>query len=147
MKRSKNEQKSTVNRELSCLKTLLNKAVEWGKIEMNPNKSVKKFKVQNKRTRYLERYEVDSLIGCCGISIKPIVSTAVNTGMRKYELLDLEWKDIDFANSIIYIKNTKNSEIREIPMNKTVKGVVSQLRGTVISKYVFSKKDAPLSKA
>jgi len=45
LERSKNVQKSTVNRELSCPKTLMNKAVEWGKIEMNPNKSVKKFKV------------------------------------------------------------------------------------------------------
>lgn len=133
--------KSTVNRELSCLKTLMNKAVEWEKLITNPAKKIKKFKVQNKRTRYLEAYEINRLIDCCGISIRPIVVTAVNTGMRKHELLDLEWKDVDFGNGIIYIRNTKNSEVRGIPMNDTVKGLLSSLRGKVFSKYVFCKTD------
>lgn len=134
-------QKSTVNRELSCLKTIFNKAVEWKNLTTSPAKNVKKFKVQNKRTRYLELYEIECLIECCGETIKPIVITAVNTGMRKHELLDLQWKDVDFVNSIIYIRNTKNSEMREVPMNETLKSLLVSLKGKMMGQYVFCKAD------
>ena len=41
----------------------------------------------------------------------------VCTGLRKGEVVNIKWDDIDFRNRIIYIGNTKNGEKREIPIN------------------------------
>ena len=41
--------------------------------------------------------------------------------MRKGEILNLKWQDIDFKRGIIYLLETKNNDKREIPMNDTVK--------------------------
>ncbi len=133
--------KSSINRELGCLTTLMNKAVEWDKLAENPANSVKKFRVQNQRTRYLEADEVDKLIGACGGSIKPMVITALNTGMRKHEVLDLEWKDIDLKNNIIYVKKTKNKKCREVPINDTLRDFFEELKRKKRTGYVFSKED------
>ena len=44
---------STVNREMTCLKHMFNKAIEWKKIEHNPAARVKKFRENNARIDYL----------------------------------------------------------------------------------------------
>ena len=81
------------NRELSCLKTLFNKAIEWGKLELNPMKKVKLWKENNQRVRYLEKEEIKRLLENCPDYLKPIVLVALNTGMRQGEILNLQWPD------------------------------------------------------
>jgi hypothetical protein len=49
-KRQADVSPATVNRELACLKTLFSQAVEWGRLETNPIRKVKKFKENNGRT-------------------------------------------------------------------------------------------------
>jgi hypothetical protein len=44
---------ATVNRELACLKHMLNKAVEWEMVELSPVRKVRLFSENNKRVRYL----------------------------------------------------------------------------------------------
>ena len=84
---------ATINRELSCLKTLFNKAIEWGKLELNPMKKVKLWKENNQRVRYLEKEEIKRLLENCPDYLKPIVLVALNTGMRQGETLNLQWPD------------------------------------------------------
>ena len=108
---------ATVNRELTCLKHLFNKALELGKAEKNPVRNVKFFKETEGRLRYLLPEEVIRLIDCCPSAIRPIVITAVCTGLRKGEIVHIKWNDIDHANRIIFIANTKNGEKREVPVN------------------------------
>jgi len=49
----------------------------------------------NKRLRYLSKEECLTLISVCDKHIKPIVITALNTGMRKGEILSLKWDNVD----------------------------------------------------
>ena len=81
---------ATVNRELACLKTLFNKAVEWAKAETNPAAKVKKFRENNARERILSPEEARRLIECAGPGIQPVLIVALNTGMRRGEILSLE---------------------------------------------------------
>jgi len=140
-KRVKEVSSSTVNREMTCLKTIFKKAKEWGKIKENQISSVKPFKVQNRRLRYLEKEEIVRLIQVCPGYLKPIVAVALNTGMRKREILALKWNDIDFRNRLIYVLQTKNREIREIPMNDIVVRILLKVRKNPRSPYVFCKKE------
>jgi len=133
---------STVNRALSCLKSLFNRAIEWDKYDgENPVKKVKLFPENNQRTRFLEKEQIAGLIAACDSRLRPIVIVAVNTGMRKSELLNLRWSDIDFERGVIYLLRTKNNEKREIPMNEAVKTAFISVRKDPICPYIFHTKN------
>jgi len=132
---------ATVNRELSCLKHMYTKAVEWGYLQANPAKTVKLLKEPPGRLRYLDSKEANSLLNNCQGYLRSIVVTALNTGMRKGELLVLKWKDVDFQNRKVTVRKPKNNEIRVIPMNKTLYEELSELSKRSDSEYVFANKD------
>jgi len=132
---------NTVNRELACLKHIFSKAKEWGKIKENPISSVKLFRVDDRRVRYLKKEEIAKLAESCSDYLRPIVIFALNTGMRKGEILNLKWTDIDLSNRVISLVQTKNREIREIPINDTVLEILIRLRKNSKVSYVFCKKD------
>lgn len=132
---------ATTNRDLACLKCMLNKAVVWGKLKENPAKNIKLFKENNKRTIYLEEPEINNLLSNCHGYLKVIVILALNTGMRKGEILNLKWDDIDFKMDIIYLLTTKNGEKREIPMNKNVRMALLSLDRHKKSKYIFTNRE------
>ncbi|MEW5807641.1 MAG: tyrosine-type recombinase/integrase [Acidobacteriota bacterium] len=64
--------------------------------------------------------EFDKLYNECSSAIKPIVLLARHTGLRKGEVLNLKWEDVDFKSRLIYVTESKNNERREVPMNETV---------------------------
>lgn len=130
-----------VNRNISCLKSMFNRAIEWGKIENNPVIKVKLLKENNKRLRYLEKEEITNLISNCSEYLKPIVIIALNTGMRKGEIFRLEWNHIDFKRGIIYILDTKNGEKREIPINKMAEVALISVKRNPDSPYIFCNKE------
>jgi len=119
---------ATINRELAILKHIYTKAIEWGKAGENPVKKVKLFRENNQRIRYLERGEVKTLIDSSAEFLKPIIIVALNTGMRQGEILRLCWDDIDFANGIITVRNSKSGESRYVPMNTVVMNTLENLK-------------------
>ncbi len=117
---------ATVNRHLATLKHMLRKAVEWEMVEEEVLKRVRKVKLipeHNRRLRYLTREECQKLIDACDPHLRPIVITALNTGMRKGEILSLRWDQVDLKHGFILLERTKNGERREIPINQTLKEV------------------------
>ena len=132
---------ATVNRELACLKCMFNKAIAWGKTHDNPVCKVKLFKENNQRLRYLEKDEIKKLLDSAPEHLKPILIVAVFTGMRKSEILTLEWKNISFEQDIIYLLQTKNGERREVLMNNTVKNALLAVPKHKDSSYVFCHKN------
>jgi len=141
--------KGTVNRELALFKHIYTKAIEWGKTKENPVKRVKLFRENNQRTRYLEKGELGSLIDACPEFLRSIVLLAVNTGMRQGEILSLTWQAVDLTKGIITLRETKNGEIRFVPLNSTAKGILLHLRAKCNpdSPYVFCDgKGRPLTR-
>lgn len=132
---------ATVNRHLACLKCMFNKAIEWEKVEDNPAKKVKLFKENNKRVRYLEKEEIVKLLSKCSGHLNPIVVLALNTGMRKGEILNLKWRDIDLRREIIYLLDTKNGEKREVPINEQAKTALVRTPKHCNSAYIFCNKE------
>lgn len=142
MERIKEVAPATVNRGLALLKCMFNKAIQWEKVKENPVSKVKLFKENNKRLRFLEKEEIDKLLLHCRGHLKPIVIIALNTGMRKSEILNLKWHDIDIKRDIIYLMNTKNNERREIPMNSHVKDALIAVHKRPRSPYIFCNRDS-----
>ena len=140
---------ATINREMSCLHHLFDKAVEWDMIpyDTNPfNKRSKSFllKEQNQRVRYLTEDETKALLSECAPHLRDIVICALNTGMRRGEILSLKWKQI--RGGFIYLTKTKTREARQIPINETVKALFAKIRAERRShnKKVVDMKGKPL---
>jgi integrase len=74
---------------LACLKHMLRKAVEWDYLKANPAKEIRFLKEPPGRLRYLTPKEAKALLKACSVHLRPIVVTALNTGMQKSEILRL----------------------------------------------------------
>jgi site-specific recombinase XerD len=80
---------ATVNREISCLRTIFNKAILDGKLEKNPTRGVKLLRENNERERVLTFQEWQKYKAKCPRWYLPIAVTAYRTAMRKSEMLRL----------------------------------------------------------
>jgi len=132
---------ATTNRALACLKCMFNKAKEWDKFNgENPVTKVKSFKENNQRLRFLEKEEITTLLTNSNEPLRSIIIVALNTGMRKGEILGLKWRDCDFQRGLIRLVNTKNNESRTIPMNREVRDALIKMRKHPDSPYIFCSK-------
>ena len=136
LKRKEQFKPATCNREMALLKHIFSKAVEWGKMKENPAKKVKFFKGVVKRVRFLMPDEFRTLLSNCADFLKPIVTVAVHTGMRKGEILGLKWDQVDLEQKIITILDTKNNERKDLPMDETVSALLQGLERR--GEFVFS---------
>ena len=99
-KRVRRVNRATVNRELSCLRKLFRKAVEWGMTVENPALGIRAFKETPQSPRLLEIDEVARLLEACRQEHSPVdlyalICCIVFAGLRKAEVLNLRWDGID----------------------------------------------------
>ncbi|MBI2118976.1 MAG: site-specific integrase [Elusimicrobia bacterium] len=136
IKRLSTVSKSTVNRDMSLLKHIFNKGIEWGKITSNPVEKIKFYsEKENKRIRYLEKNEKIKLLGACALPTKRLVFFALSTGMRQGEILNLKWSDIDFNTRLIKISHSKAGKIRYVNIPSDLENMLKST--PTISEYVF----------
>jgi integrase len=72
--------------------------------------------------------------------LEPLVLLAMNTGMRKGELLNLRWENVDLINNVVTIKaeNAKSGKARHVPLNNESKQtLVGWQKDTREQGYVF----------
>ncbi len=132
---------ATANRRLATIKHMFTKAVDWEMVEDEPLKKVRRVKLlteNNRRLRYLSKEETQALVNACQKHLRPIVVCAVNTGMRKGEILSLRWDMVDLRHGFILLSVTKNGERREIPINRTLREALQGLVRHIDSPYVFT---------
>jgi integrase len=126
---------------MATLKHALSKAVEWKllrKIAREELTAIKKYQEPDGRLRYLSgEAEAERLLQACGDSLRPIVVTALHTGMRKGELLGLTWDLVDMTHGFIRLKQTKNGKVRALPFNETLWSLFSGLRTRQDVPWVF----------
>ena len=77
------------------------------------------------------------MINACPEPLKSIVIIALNTGMRRGEILGLKWQDIDFKEKNCMLWDTKNKEKRIVPLNSQCM-IYSWNKKNPDSEYVFS---------
>lgn len=130
---------ATVNRDLACLKNMFNKAITWGYLDSNPMKGVPLLPEPPGRLRYLAAEEYDRLLRALPLDTAKLVRFALNTGMRKSEILGLRWKDVNMGQRLIAVEITKTNERRILPMNDEVYQLLVDLeKGRLKSDLVFT---------
>ncbi|UCE65876.1 MAG: site-specific integrase [Candidatus Zixiibacteriota bacterium] len=108
------------NSLLGILKTMLNRAVEWGVIDVNPISSIKPLKLDRK-FHYFEGSEVKMILEAAEETLKTAIMILLHTGIRRSELWNLRWRDVNLTTRVITVKShtefsTKSRKIRSIPI-------------------------------
>ncbi|PHP65885.1 integrase [Zhengella mangrovi] len=124
---------ATVTREIAILSHVLEVAIrDWGyPLASNAVKRVRRPKVANARNRRLVGNEEDRLLDGCDAGqipwLRALVVVAIETGMRRGELLALRWADIDLSARTATLRTSKNGTGREIPLSMRAFEVISGL--------------------
>ena len=126
---------------MATLKHALSKAVEWKLLRKTAREeltAIRKYQEPDGRLRYLSgEAEAERLLQACGDALRPLVVTALHTGMRKGELLGLTWDVVDMTHGFIRLKQTKNGKARALPFNETLWSLFSGLRTRQDVPWVF----------
>jgi len=120
---------------------MFNKAIAWGYAKDNPIRNVKFLREDNARLRFLEEGEIVKLISCCSSKLKAVVSVALSTGMRKGEIANLKWRDVNFEKGFLTLVRTKNGEKRYVPINNMCREALMSVRKHPQSEYIFCNRD------
>lgn len=154
---------ATVNREIGILSKIFSLAIANGYANSNPVRDVKKLRVTNKIERHLSVEEEKRILQVCDDDfsflnipvsqqeqlrkkynkghafLKPIIIMALNTGMRKGEILNMTWDCVDFNKNEISALSTKNGKKHTIPMSKKLRSTLLEMYKTSFqNKYVFT---------
>jgi integrase len=119
---------ASVNREMEMMRRMLNFALRNGWIPKSPfhqGDSLISKADETKRTRLMSFEEEARLLAVCDgriAHLRSIIIVAVDTAMRRGELLKLCWKWVDFNERMIYLPETitKTRKARTVAMTKRV---------------------------
>jgi len=136
--RCETAQPATVNREVALLKHMFNLGIQWEYTLDNPTRGVKLLREDNIVERILSPEEEERLLAEAHADLKPVLTTAVNTGMRLGELLALTWAEVDLTQRLITVRHTKNGRLRRLPINDGLLEALKALHGkSSKAEYVF----------
>jgi integrase len=139
---------NTVRIDLAILSRVFNLAASsWGMESLrNPVSRVPRPKISNGRTRRLEGDEEERLLAECPDSLRPIISFAIETAMRRGEIASLKWQHIDLDRRTAYLPKTKNSEERTVPLSPAAVAILKEMdRGE--DTRVFKLSDVSITQA
>lgn len=136
---------STTNRDLNLISHVINVArKEWGMHVDNPISMIRRPSENRARNRRLAAGEEEKLLaeleqstrsergtfeegGSRNPWIQPLVILALETAMRRGELLALRWPDVFLADRYVRLHDTKNGEPRDVPLSTRAHGVLAGL--------------------
>jgi integrase len=135
---------STVLRELQILSAVLNHArLEWCYPIANPVADIRKPSAGRGRDRVLSADEEVTLLahldgggrrddgtfdaGTRNPWVSPLVRVALETAMRRGELLALQWKHVDLVKRVAFLPMTKNGDTRSVPLSGKAVAVLQSL--------------------
>ncbi len=127
----------TVQREITFVKALLNRALRWGRIEKNPADKLSVKGSNVRRDRILNPEELDRLLEATSPQGRDVIQLALLTGMRKGEIRGLLERDCDFLREEIHIRESKTGS-RIIPMHPIVREILWRKMQGIEDQPLFS---------
>lgn len=125
---------ATVVRELNTISHAIDTARrEWGiHLAQNPCKLVRRPSPPRGRLRRLVGDEEQLLLAAADAGrsayMRPLIVLAIETGMRRGELLTLDWKHVDLERRVAHLPLTKNGDSRDVPLSTRAIEILRGLR-------------------
>ena len=142
-RRNRGAKPATINRYLSALSALCTRAQNYWDCNV-PSFKLSQFKQKEpqENIKYFKNWDdVQRLLNACAPHIRPIIQTAIYTGLRRGRILGMKWDQIDWDNhQIVYMG--KDGRPHSVPMVKPLEDALRQLprRGD----YVFTYHGVPI---
>lgn len=134
----------TVNIELRTLRASFNTALRWGLIQNNPFSKQKLVSVPDASPIFFSKDDFQKLLNVIKENwLKEIIIFAALTGLRRGEIVNLHWSDIDLHRKTIIIQSTptfktKSGKKRIVPINETAVYILKTKANMNISELVFT---------
>lgn len=138
-RRAKAVAPASVNRELNIISAVCNIARrEWGWLAKNPCSDVRRLRNPRPRDRRISDDEIDRITLALGYEPDGIMASmqqqtavlfllALETAMRLSELLSLHWSDAMTGDRYVILRDTKNTDSRQVPLSSEAVRLLGQL--------------------
>ena len=128
---------SSINLDFAILSHLFASAVNKGILDINPCQKVKRLKVSQCKDRVLSSDEIKSILDMPEGKDRLMILTALFTGMRLNEVLNLTWGDIDFGKGIIHVFQSKSGKAFDVPLSDCLRTALEAYRAHPADSMVF----------
>ena len=136
---------ATVNRDVACLRNMMNKAVDWSFLQVNPIAKVKLLSEDNEVMWVLSPEEELRLLDECGKIrqrkgakyLRDLVEFALYSGMRQGEIFGLKQANVHLDENYLLATDTKTHQDRPVPINETMREILQRRMEKPGSAYVF----------
>jgi integrase len=140
---------ATVNRELAALSKMFNLAIRHKKADKNPMAAVERLREHNVRDRVLSPEEFQRLLEALPSSLHPVINMAYYTGMRRGEILNRRWSQLDLSKGLIRLDgvDTKTQRGRLVPLNVTLTALLKDVMQSPVrcaTGHVFHRNGKPI---
>lgn len=135
---------TTVNRDLEALRHILFWALDEGLLTANPLSRLRMVTERGKPRAILGLDEEVHLLKAAASHLRPIIVAALDTGMRRGELLHERWEHVDFGRNLLFVSQSKTAggEGREIPLTERLASLL--LANRQATGLVFTFNDNPI---
>jgi integrase len=132
---------TTINRDLEALRHILFWAADEGLLLSNPLARMRMVPERKKPRLVLPLADEKKLIEHAAPHLRKIITAALDTGMRRGELLNQRWEHIDWNRTLISVTRSKTAggEGREIPMTKRLELLLGESRKDSGIVFTFEK--------
>ena len=127
----------TVNKFRAMLNTIFKRGEEWNLCHANPVEKTRSIKNDASRKRYLDREEMAKLVRASSPKFYPILVCVLNTGLRRGEIGDLKWDNVDLENRTLNIVHTKSGKNRQVPISTTLLALLKKMKAGAAGGHVF----------
>lgn len=122
---------ATVIKEMNLLSHIFNVAkTEWGLVGLvNPVQGVMRPRQPKGRERRLfSADEMERILReTRSPALRTIIPLAVETAMRRSEMVKIKLGDVDFGNQTVHLHETKNGKSRTVPLSLKARAILSEL--------------------
>jgi len=135
---------TTINRDLECLRHILFWAVDEGILAASPLARLPLERERKRKRPVISVEEELRLLPAAAPHLRPIITAALQTGMRRGEILNQLWQDVDFPRRLLFVTHSKTpeGESREIPLTGQLFDLLSANRKD--SGLIFTFENRPL---
>lgn len=136
---------ATINRDLSVLRHILYWAVDQSILLANPLTRLRLARERRVRRPVMSVQEEQKLLAVAPMHLRRIIIAALDTGMRRGEILHQRWEHLDMQRKVLSVSQSKTpeGEAREIPFTQRLYKLLADNHQN--AGLVFTYKDQPIS--
>jgi integrase len=127
-----------INKIIRCVKAMMRFAEKWEFVRKQEWGNVSKLKEKKGRLVFYNKKELAKLLRAADAQWRLVILLGARAGLRRGEIINLRWQDIDFKNNQIYVAPDKTENFRYVPMSGDLKKILAAGARGIKTAYVIN---------